>query len=190
MPAKVIPVMNEILNAAYTQEEVKLALLQIFPTKAPGPDGFPAHFFIASLDVCGSDVIRAVLRIINGTESIECINATMLILIPKVKYTSLPQFRLISLSNVLYKIASKVISSRLKLVLPDIISEERSAFVPVRLITDNIITTECLHFIKRNKAKRNRHCALKLDMMKAYDRVEWDYLQANNVETGIHREVG
>uniref|UniRef100_A0A453Q0L4 Reverse transcriptase domain-containing protein n=1 Tax=Aegilops tauschii subsp. strangulata TaxID=200361 RepID=A0A453Q0L4_AEGTS len=75
-------------------------------------------------EVCGMQVTEAVLRIINGTESAECINDTILVLIPKVKNpTSLTQFRPISLCNVLYKIASKVISNRLKMVLPDIISE-------------------------------------------------------------------
>jgi hypothetical protein len=55
------------------------------------------------------------------------------------------------------------------------------------LITDNIITAyECLHFMKRNRAKKNRFCALKLDMRQAYDRLEWRYLEAVMLKLGFH----
>ena len=109
--------------APYTVEEVKSALFQMFPTMSPGPDGFPSHFHQRHWDVCGEEITKAVLRIVKAEESAECINDTFLVLIPKVISPSLlSQFRPISLCNVLYKIASKVISNRLKVVLPDIIS--------------------------------------------------------------------
>jgi hypothetical protein len=110
-------------------------------------------------------------------------------MIPKVASPrELGQFCTISLCNVIYKIALKVAANRLNKVLPEIISEEQSIFVPGRLITDNISTAyECLYFMKRNKAKRHRSCALKLDMRKAYDRVEWSYLKAIMLKPGFSR---
>jgi len=178
VPTRVTPEMNDHLLAPFDSKEVKEALFQMFPTKAPGPDGFPAHFFQRHWDLCGEEVTSVVLRVLNGEDDPASINNTLIVLIPKVAQADeLGQFRPISLCNVIYKIVSKVAANRLKRILPMIISEEQSAFVPGRLITDNIITAyECLHYMKRRQGRDSRCCALKLDMRKAYDRVEWPYL--------------
>ena len=97
-------------------------------------------FFQRHWEVCGNEVTKAVLRIVEGIESAACINETVLVLIPKVKNpTLLALFRPISLCNVLYKVISKMIALRLKIFLGDIISSVQSAFVLGRLITDNIL---------------------------------------------------
>ncbi|KAL0426166.1 UNVERIFIED_CONTAM: putative mitochondrial protein [Sesamum radiatum] len=91
---------------------------------------------------------------------------------------SLSQYRPISLCNVAYKIASKSIANRLKPWLDRIISPAQSAFVPGRLITDNVLLAfETNHFLNTHSRGRKHFMNLKLDISKAYDRVEWSFLK-------------
>jgi hypothetical protein len=76
----------------------------MLPTKSPGLDGYPAHFFQHHWDLCGEEVTMAGIRVLKGEEDISCVNKIFIILIPEVaSLEELGQFRPISLCNVIYK---------------------------------------------------------------------------------------
>ncbi|XP_019166949.1 PREDICTED: uncharacterized protein LOC109162719 [Ipomoea nil] len=87
-------------------------------------------------------------------------------------------YKPIALSNVIYRIMAKVIAARMKPLMGDIISDTQSAFISDRLITDNIlIAAEVGHFLNRKQCGITGWGALKLDMAKAYYRMEWPFLR-------------
>jgi hypothetical protein len=102
------------------------------------------------------------------------LNKTHIALIPKVpKPECVFEFRPISLCNVRYKLISKVLANRLKVVLPSIISCSQSAFILGRLISDNIIVAfQTLHTMQTRLWSKVGYMGIKLEMSKAYDRVE------------------
>lgn len=130
---------------------------------------------------------KEVLNFLNGGDIPQGWNDTVVTLIPKVQSPErLKDLRPISLCTVVYKLASKVLSNRLKLILPDIISPNQSAFVPQRLITDNVLLAyEMTHFMQTKRTGQEGYAALKLDMSKAYDRVEWSFLEKMMVRLGF-----
>ena len=145
--------MNKGLLDTFTHDEVRRALFQIGDLKAPGPDGMHAVFCKRFREILGDDLVREVLQAINMATIPEGWNDTTIVLIPKVNQPTLvSQFRPISLCNVVYKIISKVLANRLRTILPDIISDHQSAFVPGLMITYNIlIACESIHAIKKKK---------------------------------------
>ena len=146
---KVSPSRNHMLNRDFTTREVEQALKQMHPQKASGLDGMPPLFFQHFWSISGEEVTKMVLDFLNLGIFPPNFNETHIVLIPKVNDPKIvTDFRLISLCNVVYKIASKAIANRLKKILPTIISDTQSAFVNGRLITDNVIVAfEAMHHI-------------------------------------------
>lgn len=119
------------------------------------------------------------LDFLNGSMDISALNETFMVLIPKLKDPKkVFEYRPISLCNVVYKLISKMLSNRQKNIFPSIISKSQSTSVNERLITDNVILAikafHSMHVGYMYIGKPFR--VVKLDMMKAYDRVEWGFL--------------
>ena len=146
----------------------------MYPLKAPGPDGMPILFFQHFWSFSSIVVTKTVLDFLNFGISPSHFNDTHISLVPKIKEPKkITDYRPISLCNVVYKIASKAIANRLRRFLPSIISDTQSAFIHGRLIIDNVLVAfETMHHIGQKKGGKVGEMALKLDISKAYDRVE------------------
>jgi hypothetical protein len=182
--------MNNNLCAPFSEKEISDALFQIGPLKAPGPDGFPARFLQRNWYLFKADVILAVQKFFSDGIMPEGVNDTTIVLIPKKDDPAeLKDFRPISPCNVIFKVVSKCLVNRLRPLLQDIIAPMQSAFIPGRLITDNaLIAFECIHAIQTGPDARRKFCVYKLDMAKAYDRVDWRFLEGVLAKLGFHRQ--
>ena len=128
--------MNAQVLRPFLREEVEVAIKQMKPISAPGPDGMPPLFYQSFWSLIDEDICSAVLDCLNNCKIPLEINSTNITLIPKVKSPEfITDFRPISLCNVVYKIVSKVLANRLRDVLPSIIFENQSAFQAGRVIT-------------------------------------------------------
>ena len=179
--------MNVELLQPFTVLDIEKALFQMHPLKSPGPDGFSTCFYQQSWKIVKGEVCNAILDFLNNDVFDVEINTTNITLIPKKKRsTTISDYRPISLCNVGYKLIAKVLANHVKRILPHIISPTQSAFILGRLITDNILVKfEALHSMDGGMKGREGYMALKLDMRKAYDRVEWDFLEEMRHKIGF-----
>jgi hypothetical protein len=169
---------NISLTKDFVIEEFKEALFSMHSDKAPGPDGLNPGFYKRFWDLCGKEIYNTSMQWLRRGRFPEHLNDTNIVLIPKVDNpTSMKDLRPISLCNVLYKILSKVLANRLKPLLNRYISAEQSAFIADRSILDNVmVAMETIHHMKCKVKGKVGEVALKIDISKAYDRVEWRYL--------------
>ncbi|KAL9687723.1 hypothetical protein QQ045_032130 [Rhodiola kirilowii] len=189
IPRLVSEEMNDKLRVPFTEGEVKRALFQMHPTKAPGLDGFSALFFQSNWHIVGREVTKEAFEYMSNGKLDVSLNETLIALIPKVKVAErVEDLRPISLCNVMMKIITKVFANRLKEVLPAIITQNQSAFIGGRLITDNILLAhEISHYIKGSHNQKSGYISMKLDMSKAYDRVERHFLERMMAAMGFEQ---
>jgi len=173
-----------------SKEEVYTALMQMESFKALGADGFHAFFFKKYWHIVGEDVWNMVREAFIHGSFDRKLAETLVVLIPKMDApTSIKQFRPISLCKVIYKIIMKVLVNRIRPLLDSIIGPLQGSFVPGWGTTENaLIAQEIMHYMNHSKSKKGS-LAVKFDLEKAYDRVEWDFLQKTLEDFGFPENI-
>lgn len=164
------------LETPFSDLDIEKAFLSLPQNKSPGPDGYPAEFFTGNWKAIGREMIDAVKEFLNTGELLQQLNATLLVLVPKkTNANKITEFRPIACCNTVYKVVSKLLANRLKDHLPALISTSQSAFVPGRLLVENVLlATELVSGY--NWKKISKRCMLKVDLQKAFDTLDWDFI--------------
>nr|GEZ64386.1 hypothetical protein [Tanacetum cinerariifolium] len=172
-----------------SDEEIKNVMFSIYSNKAPGPDGFSSLFFKKAWSIVGKDVCIAVKYFFDNGKIPREINSTIISLVPKILTPNkVTDFRPIACCNVLYKCISKIITERMKIGLGKIIGLNQSAFVPNRNVQDNILLSQEL--LKGHEKKDGpSRVAMKIDIQKAYDTVNWQFFEVILKGFGFHYKM-
>ncbi|XP_062094228.1 uncharacterized protein LOC133800288 [Humulus lupulus] len=161
----------------FFSQDVKTTMFSIKAVKSPGPDGFGAGFFKSLWSVIGKEVSIAVLEFFDTDYIPKSLNNTILTLIPKVSHPkNATEYRSIACCNTLYKCISKILCNRLTSILPKLVNQNQGAFVKNRSLAHNVLILQDL--LKGYNRKRiSPRCLMKIDISKAYDSIDWDFLE-------------
>jgi hypothetical protein len=163
------------LTKPFLLEEIKKAIWDCDSFKSPGPDGVNLGFFKDFWEVLKIDLLNFFSEFHRQGILSKGLNSTFIALIPKVDNPQrVADFRPIALVNSVYKLLSKVLTNRLRSVIASVVSQNQSAFIQGRQILDGIlVANEVVDDAKRN---RKEILMFKVDFEKAYDSVDWEYL--------------
>ena len=165
------------IDGEVTNGEIQTGLWAFKPFKAPGPDALHASFYQHFWMEVKELVYKEVKGIFHKGCMLKFLNETLISLIPKCQNPeSLSNYRPISLCNSVYKVVSKILVARIRPLLGKLISPVQTAFVLGRKGTDNVmIAQELFHALDKKKGKTG-FMVIKLDLEKAYDRLEWSFI--------------
>lgn len=165
---------NESLCHQFNASEVVAAVNSMHQDKSQSPDGFNPCFYQNFWPEISTDVINFCLQCLNNCDLPDDLNDMLVVLILKIKKPDkITYLRPIFLCNMVVKIMMRVIINRLKMVLNSVVLELQRAFIPACLITNNdLIAFEVSQFIHRKTHGKVGFSSLKINMFKAYDRIE------------------
>ncbi|XP_019418502.1 PREDICTED: uncharacterized protein LOC109329277 [Lupinus angustifolius] len=172
------------LDDGFLAEEIKAAVWSCVGDKSLGPDGFNLNFFQACWDIIKNDIILFIQEFYLFGKLPKGLNSSFITLIPKIKNPSKThELRPISLVGSLYKILAKILVVRLKVIMSSLISSSQSAFISDRNVLDaTVVINEAIHSAKKAK---DGCFLLKVDFEKAYDSVDWSFLDYMLVSFGF-----
>ncbi|KAK4391485.1 hypothetical protein Sango_1926300 [Sesamum angolense] len=159
MPTRVSDDMNEALIQPFSPDEIKLAIFQMYPYNSPRPDRISPIFYQKYWHIVDPEIISFVLDFLNYRQFDVKLNYTLIVLIPMCDS-------------------------------PECISHLHPIslfFMPGRLITDYILVVyELNHYLAHKTWGTVGHATLKLDLIKAYDYEEWNFLERVLVKLDFH----
>lgn len=166
------------LCAPVTNKKIQEAIFSIPSSKSPGPDEFTSGFYKATWHIVGREVCFAVKDFFIHTELLKEINTIMLTLVPKVSCPRVVgDYKPIVCCNIIYKAISKIITSRLQSVMGNLVDIAQGTFIQDRVIVDNVLV--CQGLIRDyHKPTGSPRCLIKLDLKKAYDMLDWLFIEA------------
>ena len=121
-------------------EEFSAVVGHLSTNRAPGINGFNGGFYQVAWPIISTDLLDAINNVLRSGHLLPQVNHTVLCLVPKKAVPeSVDDYRPIALCNILYRILAKLLSNRLKPLLPKIIDPNQCAFIQGRRITDSIL---------------------------------------------------
>ena len=177
--------LSECLLQPLSSQEILKAVKTLAKDVCPGLDGMGVQWYIQYWDLIGGGLTKAYQQILDlGNMPLEW-NEGLIYMIPKTngQVDELNHWRPITLLNVIYKILAKTIARRLQSYLPELIHDSQTAFMKERSIFDNIILF--WEMVAIAELRKQDLAVLFLDFEKAYDRVDWDFMEGTLLRMGF-----
>jgi hypothetical protein len=175
-------------NSNPDTQELHTIIKNMRSNASPGPDGLNAAFFKIAWTWISQDVTQLVTNFYTTASFQSPHNHTFITLMPKKMQPTVPQdFRPISLCNVIYKLIAKTLADRLKPHLSNYIDHSQAAFIENMYISSNIVITQEIVHSFSLKSWKQHVFLIKLDLAKAFDRLEWNFIESALTHLGLHR---